>query len=434
MKSILKGGIVLGLGTLISKILGALYRIPLTNVLGSEGIGIYQTVFPFYSMLISLSSSGIPNGIAKLVAEGKNPKKVVYKSIIAFGGLGLLGSVTMFLLGGYIAKSQGNYQAKGLYAVLSPSVFLVSILSVVRGYHQGNGNLKPTGFSQIVEQLVKLTIGLGLAYFFADTPLKGALYATAAVTVSEVAALNFILAFFKPIKLAEETVYDKVKLSDITKVVFPITLTCLFLPLSKVADSFLIVNILKRYTESAVSYYGLYTGGVESIVGVPVSLCYGLAVAAVPEISKNKSGGGDKNVIMYTAVFALFSAAATFIFGKPAINLLYGGLGQFEKTIMIKLLNISSLSVILLPMMQTTNAILIAKDKLYLPPLNMALGLTVKIILTITLVNIPSINVYGAAFSDIACYFVATFLNLLYIIRVRKFSKKVGADALKGTA
>ncbi len=418
MNAILKGGLVLGICALISKIIGAMYRIPLTILLGSEGIGIYQTVFPFYLILLTLSSTGIPNALSKLIAEGKNPKKVVYKSIIAFGSIGLVGTFLMILLAERISILQGNPSAKISYIAIAPSVFLVSVLSALRGYYQGLSNMKPTGISQVVEQVVKLIFGLLTVRLFGKTPAGGAFFAALSVTVSEIIAVIFVI-FYGRIKRQKpiEKEYLPVKIKDIFKVVLPVTLTSIMLPLCRTADSFLVVNLIKRYSENAVSLYGIYTGAIESIVGVPVALCYGIAVSGLPIVSGSKQGKSHKKILLYTAILSVIAGILTFLFSDLAINVMYFNMAEAEKLTAQNLLKISALSVVLLPIVQATSLVLIGKDKLYRPAFSLFFGLIVKIILTLWLVNIPAVNIYGTAFSDIACYFVAGFLNLLYIIK-----------------
>ncbi len=432
MNGIARGGLILGFSAFVSKALGALYRIPLTNYLGAEGIGIYQTVFPFYLILLTISSTGIPNALSKLIAEGKNPQKLVYKSIIAFGGLGFIGSLSMLVFAKPLSRMQGAENAWLSYAALSPSVFIVSVLSVTRGYHQGHGNMKPTGLSQIVEQIVKLAVGLLLIKNFAKDAESGAFFACVAITASEAIALIFITFAFKnkdyksrflgkEILTADEK--KSVTFSDLIRVVFPVTLTSVMLPLCRAADSFLVVNLIKKYSLDAVGFYGLYTGAVESIVGVPVSVCYGIAVSGLPRLSRDKKGDETAKILSYTTILAAAAAVATFVFAPLAIKILYGGLTATEQSAAIKLLKISSLSVFLLPLVQSTSLVLIGKDKLYRPALSLLIGLAVKIALTFLLVKNPLIGISGAAFSDIGCYLVATFLNLLYIIK-EDFVKK----------
>lgn len=466
MNSILKGGFILAVCALVTKIIGAFYRIPLTNLLGTEGIGIYQTVFPFYSMLLTLSSTGIPNSIAKLIAEGKNAKKVVYKSVIAFGSISILATIVMVLSAKFISNLQGNPMAKLGYIAISPSVFIVSILSVLRGYFQGKCDMKPTGISQVIEQVVKLIFGLTLIKLFAYDKVSGAFFACLAVTISEVFALTFIVVYalkkdkhifkfdFKSVKskndlkgaTANDSLLNIGKIVDLNtgevvgggtfclgesnenditfkqifKVTIPITLTSIMLPLCRLSDSFLVINLLSRYTQSAVSLYGIYQGAVESIIGVPVALCYGLAVAGLPVATKTK-GEKDEKILLYTVVLSILCAVATLIFSNFAINLLYGTLSLSEKQIAIRLLKISAMSVVLLPIVQSTSIILVAKNRLYIPSIGLFLGLIAKIIITLIFVSKPNFHIYGTAFSDICCYFVAGFFNLVYIIKEKTY-------------
>lgn len=437
MTKLLKGGMVLGIGAIVTKVIGAIYRVPLTNFLGAEGIGIYQMVFPFYSMLLTISSQGLPSAVSKLIAEGKNHKKVVYKSIIAFGSLGFVGSLVMFLFAKEIAMIQGNPLAEAPYRAIAPSVCLVSVLSVFRGYFQGQSKMAPTAISQIIEQSVKLIFGLLLIQVFKNSRFGGAFFACLAVTISEVFALIYIV-LVKINWKNKLTIEDNksISIKEILKVVVPITLSTMVLPLSRVFDSFAVVNIIKKYSLNATKMYGIYTGAVESIVGVPVSICYGLAVAGIPAISKDANAGLENKLLIYTLILSFLGGLFTYLFSDLAINILYYGLLDQEKQLATNLLKVGALGVILLPLVQSTTSVLVAKNKFYLPLISLFLGLVAKIILTIILVKMPKINIYGTAFSDIACYFVATVLNLLYIIKGRKkqeeVSNLIGLKSQKG--
>ena len=163
---LLYGALTISIGAFIAKVLGAFYRIPLTNIIGVESLGLYQMIFPLYCVLLTISSTGIPNSLAKLIAEGNNPKSVLSTSLKIFTLLGGLGSIFMLVLGYPIAFLQGDFRAGLGYILLSPSVIIVSVLSCFRGYFQGQSNMKPTAISQVVEQFVKLCFGLILGYAF----------------------------------------------------------------------------------------------------------------------------------------------------------------------------------------------------------------------------------------------------------------------------
>ena len=170
--SFVKSVFILSLGGFIAKLLGAFYRIPLTNIIGSYGMGIYQLVFPLFSLLLTVSTAGIPVAVSKLVAEkaadGRfgQAKGVFFMALALLALLGLAGSAALYFLAGDIAVMQGNADAADAYRLIAPSVLLVCVISAYRGYFQGLMRMAPTALSQIVEQTVKMTVGLVAAAVF----------------------------------------------------------------------------------------------------------------------------------------------------------------------------------------------------------------------------------------------------------------------------
>ncbi len=420
-KTLLKGALILSIGSVFVKLIGAFYRVPLTNLIGPSAIGIYQMVFPFYSILLTFSSTGVPNALSKLIAEGKNPKKVLYKSIKCFSLIGLLGSLLMLLLCKPISFLQGNSDAFLSFIALSPSVFLVSIISCYRGYFQGLSNMLPTTLSQIIEQGVKLIVALTVLSFIKGSAMLLASICCLAVTVSELTSLCYIYIRYKRQKNLQDS-GKNIALKEIIKTVFPIALSAVLIPLSRTLDSFLIINLLPLETEIATAQYGIYSGGVESLIGVPVAVCYGLAVSGIPQIAKNKSNQKLKSkLILYTLLLSAFSMLAVFLFSKTAVNVLYPKLNEKESALMINLLKISSIQIVLLSILQTLNSILVSVGAQFVPPISLSVGVAVKILTVILLVPKLNFGIYGLAISDITCFFVATICNLLYIIKVRNF-------------
>ncbi len=421
--SLIKGALFLSIGGFITKVIGAVYRIPLTNILGAEGIGLYQMVFPLYSLLLTVSSTGVPNGMAKLIAE-KNDGNVVLKSALCiFVPLSLIASICLLIFGANLAVLQGNSLAKSCYYAIAPSVLLVSVISCFRGYFQGKSNMRPTAISQILEQVVKLIFGLTLCYIFKNNVIASATFATLAVSISElVTALYFI--FLKKYKSDGFGGFFKLKINAklILKTVLPVMLCTLILPSARTIESFLIVNILNKTFRNATSLYGLYSGAVESLVGVPVALLYGIAVSSVPVIASLKKEGLNykKKIaesLILTLVFSLIFALLFFFLSSFAVSLLYRRFSGLETEATVKMLKIASLSVLTLPLMQTTASILIAMGRYYVPVVSSVIAMLVKIPLTIVLLNVPYINIFAVVITDIVCYLVACFINLVYIIK-----------------
>ena len=192
--SFVKSVFILSLGGFIAKLLGAFYRIPLTNIIGSYGMGIYQLVFPLFSLLLTVSTAGIPVAVSKLVAEeaadGRfgRAKGVFYMALALLALLGLAGSAALYFLADNIAVTQGNADAADAYRLIAPSVLLVCVISAYRGYFQGLMRMAPTALSQIVEQTVKMTVGLVAAAEFMPDVIKSVNFAVLGVTISEAAA------------------------------------------------------------------------------------------------------------------------------------------------------------------------------------------------------------------------------------------------------
>ncbi len=416
--NLLSGAFILAVGGFITKVIGAVYRIPLTNLLGAEGIGVYQMVFPLYCLLLTLSSTGVPNGIAKLIGEGNDAKTVLKSALKIFVIIGVIGSLLMAVFSHKIATLQGNSLATNCYIFIAPSVLLVSVISCFRGYYQGLLNMKPTAISQVLEQAIKLVFGLSLAFVFRGNKPLSASMATLAVTISEVVTLCYLVFLKGKNCNLKEVLVTKTDSLKIVKNVIPITLSTIIMPLTRTVESFIIFNILNGYLSNATALYGLYSGAVESLVGVPVSILYSVAVTSVPIISKervNKYKKTKKPIIVTViggATFALLFYACSNII----VNVLYRGLSASDKIITVNMVKLASLSVLTLPLMQTLSASLIACGNLYFPSIASLTASVIKIILSVVLLNIKSINIFAVIITDVICYLVACFLNLVYII------------------
>ena len=169
MKNFFRSAAFLAAAGLIAKVIGALYKIPLVTVLGAEGMGIYQLVFPAYTTLLALSSGGIPQAVSRSTARAlavgntRESRRILTVSVLSLAAAGLAGSLIMALGGAFFARLQGNPLAAAAYVALAPSVLFVSLLAALRGWWQGRNNMFPTAASQLVEQVVKLGAGLFFA-------------------------------------------------------------------------------------------------------------------------------------------------------------------------------------------------------------------------------------------------------------------------------
>ena len=447
-QSFVVGAIVLTIASFFAKVIGAIYRIPLTSILGAEGLGLYQMVFPLYSMLLVLCSTGVPNAIAKMIASGDDSKNrtIIYKSILFFGAISLCMSVALILLSKFISIVQGNKDAWLIYSGVAPAVFFVGVLSVFRGYFQGKQNIVPTSISLIVEQVFKLLFGL----LFSSLLIKkgiifGAFGAILGVTLSEVFALLVIL--FQYLMDRKRTNIKKninVSISTIFKTTIPMTVSSMIMPLTLLIDSFLIINLLKHSgfsTSVATNLYGLLTGVVNSLINLPVVLSMSIATMVIPVIAKlfsknqincveDKASLALKLVILIAIpcviVFYVFPNDIIYFLFKNGLKV--GEINEFQ--ISSKLLQIGSLSILFISLLQVATTILQAINKAKIPVYNMIGACFLKVMLTFILVLIPSINIYGAMISTLVCYIVCAVLNLQYLFKTIKIRLSMQFDII----
>lgn len=425
-QSFIKGAIIISLGGFISKLLGAIYRIPLTNVLGGTGMGIYQMVYPLYCILLTVSASGIPTGIARLISSGARcAEKQAFR---LYGLVGLIGSVFMFMLATPLARIQGEPAVALCCKLLSPSVFLVSLLSVVRGYFQGKGNMYPTAVTEVAEQVVKVFVGVALSYIFRANLELAVASTLLAVTLSEV--ISVVLAavwYFKGRGVQPLYRAPAVQVSSILKYTVPLTLTAIALPLSQLAESIVAVRLLRSATENATALYGVFSGCAVTIINLPVSVTYGLAASSVPAITplaeRGDIVGAKKKAyksLLITLAISAPAAAGLFVLAPVATRLIFGSLEEAERVLLISLIKIMSVSAMTQSIVQTSSACLTSLGR---PILSTATQWTTAILrvgLTAGLIAFTDLSITGAAVSANCAYLVAMVMNLWYIIRVKK--------------
>ena len=437
---ILKGALLLGFATFTAKLLGAIYRSPLTNMIGGYGLGLYQMIFPVYAVLLDLSGAGLPTAMSKTISsyKGLDREQFAYtclrKARRAFFIVGLFFVSILAICSKIFAGLQGNSNAYLGYLFLAPAILPVCMLSCYRGYFQGLLVMQPTALTQIIEQVFKLIFGLLFVQAFLPNIPLAVGGATLGITLSEVVALISIYIMYKTRRKKlnlnlRNNFSDNAKLfSAIIKVIIPVTITSILLPLSQVLDSFILINKISAYSKDATSLYGLLSGVALTIIGLPVALCYGIATVTIPSVSavdNNKKDSLSVKSMFITMLFSLGFAILCYCFSKTIISILFSRLTLAEKNISTALLKILSGGIVLLSMLQTQNAILIAYGKNFVPSITLFFGVMCKIFINIFMASQPKFNIYAGAIGIIACYFVPCLINLiiLFSIRVRNVYK-----------
>ena len=448
-KSFLKGALILTLTGIIAKIFGAVYRIPLTNLLGAEGMGVYQLVFPLYSLLLMLSSAGVPAGLSKMIAEdsvtgGKRTKKIFLSAMRMLLISGFIAAIFIFTFSSVIAKLQGNPNAALPYKLLAPALIFVSITSVFRGYFQGYQSMIQSGMSQVFEQIVKLVAGLYLAYKFIPFGVAyGAAGAILGITISEFASMLTLTINYFTFKEGREerklkTRADMKTAMEILKISFPVTLCAMVIPVTQLIDSAVVVNLLSAINgiTQATKDYGLFTGPVNSLINLPTVLTMSVSLAVLPSLSRSFAEKNLKDAerktrmsVKLTLMIALPSLVGLLLLAKPITDLLYGGLESEELSQIYTLLKISCIGVVFISLIQTFSAIMQALGKPYFPVISMASSGALKIILNVIMIK-SGAGIFGVALGNVICYGVCMLMNLIFLTKYVKLYNDIYSTAV----
>ncbi|MDD7245873.1 MAG: oligosaccharide flippase family protein [Eubacteriales bacterium] len=374
---------LLAIFSVIAKAISGCYRVPLTGILGAEGMGMYQLVFSIYALILAFTTGGIPVAVSRLTSERavleKDSRPVLKSALVCVSVLSVSLSLILAFVRRYVAALQGNPEIADAYLLIVPSIVFTGALSMYRGWFQGNNDVVPSAVSGVVEQVAKLAAGITLAYLLAP---RGALYAVygafMGLAVSEAAALLYIIiSYFVrvrkniPVRLDDERFSENCKSMVKTSAIF--AFAGFIIPFSQFTDGILIVNLLKSIGSSAskaTAAYGIFSGTVMSVINMPVVLTLSLAAALVPVISasriKRQTGeiiSKSNTSIKIAFAAGLPAAALIFVFAEPVVTLLYPRLSATETVTAIRLMIICSFSIPLCAAREIFSAILMTLDK-----------------------------------------------------------------------
>lgn len=457
MQSIL----VLMASQVMIKILGLLYKLYLTNKdgFGDTGNAIYNSGYQIYALLLAISSTGVPNAIAKLISEriAKGDKKGVNRvfkiAFFFFAFVGFIGSLILFLGAHYIANVLLQIpEAELTLVALSPSVFFVAIGSVIRGYFNGHQRMKITANSQTLEQVTKtlstIIIVEVISMFFVQDVVIMAAGANLATTLSVFISFSYLYRYYKFKKsdisvempeVCEGPSYAKKSTKEIIKSIIaisiPISISSLVSAVNKSIDSITAVRGLKTFLSDEIAkfQFGIYTGKVDVLVGLPLSFNIAFATVLVPSISKlmaqKKKEDANKVVKFSLLATILIGLPCTFgmmVFAEQILKLLYPNAPEGAQ-----LLQITSLTIILMMMAQTINGVLQGIGKYRVPATALALGVIAKFMLNLILIPIPSIGINGVAIGSIVCHIISFSIGFAVLKRAMKIKFDVNKFLIK---
>jgi stage V sporulation protein B len=445
----LTGALILAVAGILCRVLGVVFRVPLTNIVGNYGMGLYQMVFPLYALLLIVSSAGVPIAISKMVAKERvngdtqQCKKILINALVLLSAIGLVLTVVLIGLSHVVAGLQGNRGVGIIYIAIAPSILIVCIIAAFRGYFQGSQNMMPTAVSQIIEQGIKLLAGMILAFALIGISVELAVFgAILAVTISELVALTYLMfVYFKNNKSNKSKIkftksLDKGLMWEILKQSAPITLMASVFPLILVFDSMAIINMLRAGGESldaATKLYGIQSGTVHTLINLPAVLGVALATAVVPTVTQLIKQGKKKELetkcnlaVKLVVVVSIFFVVFYMFFAGRIIDLLYHNAFSDNREhfrLAINLLKIESLMIALMGISQVFTAMLQAADRAKFPLIALAVGGGAKIIFELIFTATP-VGIYAVSISNVICFALAAAVNTFFAIRYLPINTK----------
>ena len=437
-QNFLHGAVILTAGLAVIKVLGAIYKIPIANILGKEGYGMFLAAYNVYNVFYTASTAGIPVAMARLIAaseaEGKTLqiRRYYRVGLMTFFTIGLICSLIMFLFPTELAASIDHVSAAQSIWALSPAILLCCLIAILRGYTQGHSNMIPTAISQILEVLFKLIFGLTLVFIFTKTGKSTPLCCAAAisgVTMGSLIALLFLVWYKRkhypelPVDMteAELPASYKTTLKNLLLVVVPISIASSVQSVINLIDTKQIMSLLQNSAgfsyEAASGMFGVY-GEAQTLYNLPGTIISAISVSIVPTIAANFALNNRKGAketsetgLRITSVLALPMGFGLCVLSYPIMNVLYWGEADGGASI----LSILGISAFFLCMVVVMTGILQAGGKERLPLLSAIIGGIVKIGVNTVLLANPNININGAALSTLCCYIVMASLDFMFL-------------------
>ena len=435
----LHGAAILTAGVIIMKILGFIYKVPLGNIIEDDGYSMFLATYNVYNVFLMLSTAGLPIALARLISEANAEGRVMQVrrtfSVAwwTFFYIGLACSLVMLLFPGWIANDiLHNPDAALSIRVMAPSVLLVCLVSSYRGYCQGLGNMIPTTVGQVLEVLVKVAVGLGLAWLAIRNGLGKPMSSAGAifgVTVGSAAALLYMWLYkrrhYRDEVPAEPDVPDSSAkiFRRFLRIGIPIALGSSILAILNLVDTSLCMGRLQQaagfsYMDAKV-LYGVY-GKAQTVFNLPAAIITPLSISIVPAITAAIVRGENDNAtkisedsLRIASVLSMPMGAGLAVLAGPIMNLLFPGSHSAGST----LLAVMGLASFFVCMVLVENAILQASGRELLPMLSMIVGGIVKVAINYFLVADPAVNIYGAPIGTLASYVVMAVMNFVFLCR-----------------
>ena len=455
-------GSILAVAGIVVRLIGLMYRIPLQNKLGDDAMGIYSSAYNVYNIILLLSSYSIPLAVSKMVAARVSVKQYrntyrIFKGAMFFSvTLGLIAAAISYFGAGFFAdKILKMPDAEMAIKTLSPAIFIMAVLGVLRGYFQGQGTMIPTAISQLLEQIVNAGISLIAAFYLfgfgaeqdllLNTTNKAGAYGASGATLGTVAgALTALLfcgfVFFAYQRtLAGKIARDKKNpiepYSDLIRIlvatIVPVVLSTAIYNISSLVDNSIFGYYVefKGITEAEYkSVWGIYSGKYTLLTNVPVAIANALASSAIPAlvmaVTKRERADALLRVnmtIRFTMIIAIPCTVGLMILAKPIVQLLYPG----DAGLASELLILGGLAVAFFSLSTVSNAILQGINKMKVPVRNALISLIVHIGILFLLLYVLDMGIYGVVIANMLFGLTMCMLNSACIAEYLQYRQEI---------
>lgn len=450
---LVQGGI-LAVASIMVRIIGLLYRIPMANIIGEAGMGYYSVAYEIYNIVLILSSYSLPLAVSKLVAvrtakkEYRNAYKIFLGAMSFAIVVGLVAALIIYFGSDLLATLFGYPQAAIPLRILAPAIFILAVLGVLRGYFQGKNTMMPTAISQILEQIINAVVSIFAAYYFmkqhsasVNIAAYGAAGGTLGTCLGALFALLFLLfvftLYYPTIKKQRQRDKGSVKESyqDIYKAlaitIVPVILSQAVYQLSGSVDSALFGNIMaaKGFPEEIRSgLLGVYSNKYRLLVNVPIAISSAFAASIIPSIANafsRQAMAEVKNKIHVTIkvnmIIAIPSAVGLGVLAKPIIDLLFPG----SEPLAHQLLQMGSVAVVFFALSTVSNAVLQGINKMKIPVTHSAISLGVHAVIVYVLLQHFNLSAFGLVIGNVTFALLVCILNWVSIGRLLNYKQEI---------
>lgn len=484
------GAAILMVGSLLVKLIGAFYKIPLANILSDEAYVDFNTAYNVYNLFLTIATAGLPVALSKTVSEANTlgrqnqVDRIFSVALKAFLFMGVLSFVAMSVFAAPLSVLMGDDSAVWCVLCLSPSVLCVCVMAAFRGYYQGHSNMVPTAVSQIIESLGKLVFGLALAlgviWFFPGVETYRQRVAAAGailgVSIGSIIALIYIIAHYLKDRRARKgrTYSDTVDsgsaiLSRLLKLAIPITLGSASISIVTLVDTKVVLSLLEQmyhdlpelvtpeaiaqqFAEGGVTPQLFMAQGLKGIYdkcmavyNLPSQLMVAITASVIPAVSAclarrdaKAASKTSESALRIGVILAFPMGVGLFALGGPITQFLF----QADPTVAGPIMSLLGLATIFVCIMSLCNSILQANGRVGLPVLAVVVGGVIKIAVNYHLVGNYDINIMGAPVGTLACFGAVALLDMLFIRLVvpsppsflRAFVKPLVASVFMGGA